>query len=192
MRQIIVFVCAFIAIASQALADIETGLIQYEQGNFEGAIKTFTPLAQDGDVRAQFLLGTVLLSIATDEPRAEEAVNWLTRAAEQGHVEAQMELARIYRYGDGVSVNESEMVKWYRRAAEQGDVGAQLLVADAYAYGQGVEPDYVQAYMWYEIAMRFWGDLAVHARDLLAEKMSSEQIEQAVRLAHDTQVPAAQ
>ena len=42
---------------------------------------------------------------------------------------------------------------------------AQLFVADAYAYGQGVDTDLVQAYMWYEVAIRYWGDLAVHARD---------------------------
>jgi hypothetical protein len=84
------------------------------------------------------------------------------------------------------------MVTWYRRAAQQGHVGAQLFVADAYAYGQGVRPDFVQAYMWYEIAMRYWGDLAVHARDAVAEKMTREQIDEAQRLASAVKLPSAQ
>ena len=77
------------------------------------------------------------------------------------------------------------MMEWYRRAAEQGDVGAQLFVADGYAYGYGVEPDVVEAYKWYEIAIQYWGALAVRARDVVAERMSDEQIAEGVRRASD-------
>jgi len=81
------------------------------------------------------------------------------------------------------------MVRWYRRAAEQGHVGAQLFVADAYAYGQGVDADLVQAYMWYEVAIRYWGDLAVHARDVIADRMTPEQIRDAQRRAEEIRAP---
>lgn len=191
MRNIIAVFSLVSVLAAPAYADIETGLLQFEQGNFKDALKTLTVLAEQGDVQAQYLVGIVLLNSSVDEPRADDAVLWLTRAAEQGHLGAQMELARIYRIGEGVPADESKMVKWYQEAAKQGDVGAQLLTADAYAYGHGVEPDYVRAYMWYEIALRYWGDLAIQARDVIAEKMSSEQIQEARRLASEMQVPAA-
>jgi hypothetical protein len=37
--------------------------------------------------------------------------------------------------------------------------------------------------MWYQIAIEYWGPLAVHARDVVAERMLPEQIEEAIRLA---------
>ena len=37
--------------------------------------------------------------------------------------------------------------------------------------------------MWYEIAIQYWGSLAVSARDVLAERMTGEQIVEAVRRA---------
>jgi len=58
-----------------------------------------------------------------------------------------------------------------------------LFVADTYAYGYGIEPDLVEAYMWYEIAIQYWGSLAVPAREAIAEKMSSEEIATAVQRA---------
>lgn len=164
---------------SSASADLRSGLENFERGNFEVAETQLRPLADEGDPNAQYALGIMLLNGYIEGPE-DGAVNWLTRAAEQGYLQAQTELARMYRLGDGVEQNFDAMAKWYRRAAEQGDVGAQLLLADSYAYGYGVEKDVVEAYMWYEIAIKYWGPLAVRARDVLGETMSAEDIALAV------------
>lgn len=192
MKKFILSLFLTFTLVSPVLADFESGVIQFEQGDFEGALKTLTPLAEDGDPRAQYVVGVIWLNGMVGEPRPDEAAGWLKRAAEQDYVEAQMELARLFKTGEGVPTDLGQMVTWYRRAAQQGHVGAQLFVADAYAYGQGVGPDLVQAYMWYEIAMRYWGDLAVHARDAIAEKMTREQIDEARRLASAVKLPSAQ
>lgn len=183
MKWTILSLSLIFSVTLPAFANFETGLVKFEQGDFSGALEEMTPPATQGDARAQYFVGIIMLNGLADEPRPEEAVQWLKRAAEQDYVEAQVELARLYRTGAGVPEKPAEVVKWYRRAAEQGHVGAQLLVADAYAHGYGVETDYVKAYMWYEIAIRYWGDLAVHARDVTAEQMTKAQIDEARRMA---------
>ena len=172
-------------IGTGAATDIGTGLSLFERGEFEAAERELRPLAENGDARAQYVLGIIYLNEYVTPPGRTAAIEWIEKAAEQGYAQAQSELARMYRTGDGVEQDFRKMVKWYRRAAEQGDVGAQLFLADAYAYGHGMEPDLVQAYMWYEIAIQYWGPLAVRARDIIAEKMTKEEIARAVQLARN-------
>lgn len=192
MRALVLSIGFLLALTAFARADFETGWVKFEQGDFFGAHEELRPLADAGDPRAQYIMGVMALNGLVGEPQANEGAAWLRLAAEQDYVEAQVELARLYRVGEGVEQDLARMVHWYRRAAEQGHVGAQLFVADAYAYGQGVEPDNVTAYMWYEVAIRYWGDLAVHARDVIAERMTAEQIREAKRRAEKIQPPVIQ
>ncbi len=179
MRLIVLCFIAVLTAGAPAWADLDSGLMLFEQGNYTAAVAELLPAAEAGDPQAQYIVGVILGHGYTGKPDPEAGASWLQQAAEQGLVQAQMELARMYRTGDGVAEDQAEMVKWYRRAAEQGDVGAQLFVADAYAYGHGVEPDLVEAYVWYEIAIRYWGHLAEHAREAVASRLSDTQIAKA-------------
>ncbi len=165
-------------------ADVGRGVAFFERGEFSKAVDELLPDARKGDPRAQYIIGIILLNDIVAPPSVDRgAVYWITLAGEQNYVQAQTELARMYRTGDHVEQDFSKMVQWHLRAAEEGDVGSQLFVADAYAYGQGVEVDLVVAYMWYDIALQYWGPLAVRARDVIAEKMTVEQIVEAERRA---------
>jgi TPR repeat protein len=166
-------------------ADLERGIQLFERGAFDDAAVELTPLAENGEPSAQYVLGLMYLNLMVEPASDTTALALIEAAAEAGHRPAQAELARMYRNGDGVEQDYGLMMKWYARAAEQGDVGAQLFLADGYGYGYGVEPDVVEAYKWYEIAIRYWGALAVRARDILAEKMTAEQVAEAVRRAAD-------
>jgi TPR repeat protein len=183
MNRVLTFLIAGMWLIAPALADFEAGIVRFEQGDLEGAVRELTPVAVRGDSRAQYMIGAILLTSAPSEAKISEAADWIKKAARQGHVEAQVELARLYRIGLGVAQDTGKMVKWYEAAAGQGHVGAQLLVADAYAYGQGVEQDFVQAYVWYEIAMKYWGSLAKNAHDMVASQMTPAQISKAKNLA---------
>lgn len=183
MRTLLLALACLLAVTSGARADFETGLVKFEQGDFYGAQEELRPLADAGDPRAQYVMGVMALNGLAGDAQPNEGAAWLLLAAEQGYVEAQVELARLYKTGEGVEQDLTKMVHWYRRAAEQGHVGAQLFVADAYAYGQGVEPDLVEAYKWYDVAIRYWGDLAIHARDVIAAQMTPDQIGEAKRRA---------
>jgi hypothetical protein len=172
-----------LGLTEPASADLAAGFEFFERGDYAAAQREFQPLAENGDPRAQYGLGIMYLNGYLDPTSPSAAVKWLRSSAERDYVQAQTELARMYRTGDGVPQNFTEMALWYERAAGLGDVGAQLFLADSYAYGYGVEPDIVQAYMWYQIAIEYWGPLAVRARDVVAERMSSEQLEEAAQLA---------
>jgi len=192
MRVLLLSTVVLLALTAGARADFDTGLVKFEQGDFYGAQEELRPLADAGDPRAQYVMGVMALNGLAGEAQPNEGAAWLKLAAEQNYVEAQVELARLYKIGEGVEQDFSKMVHWYRRAAEQGHVGAQLFVADAYAYGQGVETDFVEAYMWYDVAIRYWGDLAVHARDVISDQMTAEQIGEAKRRAATIALPASQ
>lgn len=190
MRYIYLILLVFLLVGSPAKADFERGMTLFEQGNYAAAVAELLPLAEAGDRRAQYIVGVVLAQGYTGESDPEAGAAWLERSAEQNYLQAQVELGRMYRTGDGIPEDHVKMVRWYRRAAEQGDVGAQLFVADAYAYGYGVEPDPVEAYVWYEVAMRYWGHLAEHARAIVAERLSEAEIAEARSRAAAIQPPA--
>jgi hypothetical protein len=180
---LLLFLAILLGPAGHARADIAHGIELFERGRYDEAAAALTPLAEAGIPVARYLLGVMYLNLMVEPPQEGAALLLLQGAAESGHLPAQTELARMYRNGDGVEQDFAKMMVWYQRAADQGDVGAQLFVADGYGYGYGVEADLVEAYKWYEIAIQYWGSLAVRARDVLAEKMTDEQIAEAVRRA---------
>src|SRR5262249_33661472 len=72
-------------------------------------------------------------------------------------------------------------------AAEQGNATAQSNLGSMYYSGQGVPQNYVQAYMWLDLAAsrssaREDRDEAVSNRNVVASKMSREQLAEAKKL----------
>ncbi len=178
-----ILLAIMILVSPSFAADLQSGLTNLDQGNYEAAESQLSPLVEQGNAKAQYALGIIYLNGFLEEPKTGTATQLIRRAAEQGYLPAQTELARMYRTGEGVPQNFAKMADWYSRAAEQGDVGAQLFLADSFAYGYGVDRDLVKAYMWYEIAIQYWGPLAVRARDIIGGQMKPEDIAQAVTLA---------
>ncbi len=76
-------------------------------------------------------------------------------------------------------------LKEFRPLAEQGYPLAQATLGFMYAKGQGVPQDYIQAYMWASLAAAQGDEDAVEGLERLEEKMSSDQIAQAQRLARE-------
>ena len=115
-----------------------------------------------------------------------------TRAlAEQGDARAQVYLGFMYVNGLGVPQDNVEAVWWYRRAAEQGSADAQSNLGFMYGTGAGVPPDYVAAHMWFNLAAaRLTGEdrnQAVTRRDIVAGRMSADQLAEAERRAREWQ-----
>ncbi|MCY3824879.1 MAG: tetratricopeptide repeat protein [Nitrospinae bacterium] len=65
-----------------------------ERGGNEATLRTFLPLAEAGDVKAQFKLGVMYDRGENVPQHFAEAVKWYRAAAEQGHAEAQLALGR--------------------------------------------------------------------------------------------------
>jgi hypothetical protein len=90
-----------------------------------------------------------------------------------------------YYHGQGAPQDYAEAVKWYRKAAEQGHAHAQNNLGAMYHKGQGVHQDYIQAYMWYNLSAAQVGRLAAKNRDLVAAKMTPEQLAEGQRLSKE-------
>ena len=91
----------------------------------------------------------------------------------------------MYDLGYGVPQDYAEAVKWYRRAAEQGLAKAQTNLGFMYNDGQGVQQEYVKAHIWFNLAAAQGHEKANKNRDLIAKRMTSEQIAEAQRLARE-------
>ena len=88
----------------------------------------------------------------------------------------------MYEYGTGVPQDNTESLKWYRLAAAQGNADALYLLGVAYRDGEGVPEDFVQAYKWWNLAAASGDTSAVKNKNIVAEKMTKEQIVEAQRL----------
>ena len=98
-------------------------------------------MAQQGDARAQFLLGSLYAQGQGVPQDYSAAAQWFRRAAEQGHVGAQFNLGVRYHEGRGVPRDAIQAAEWFRRAAQQGFARAQYNLGVLYANGDGVPRD---------------------------------------------------
>ena len=163
-----------------------------EQPTIEELIQS----AEQGDVEAQYELGK-LYDTGKGVPTGEgvptdhlEAAKWYRKAAEQGYANAQFRLGDAYRKGLGVPQDYQEAFKWFQMAAGQGDAAAQFKLAAMYHKGEGVPKDYVLAYMWWDLSLSQKTDDDARKKEfewlnLLEKKMTTEQIAEAQRLAHE-------
>ena len=101
-------------------ADLQKGLDAANRGDYATALRELKPLAEQGNINAQYMLG-VQYERGNSGPRNHKtAVKWYTRAAEQGNAPAQYNLANMYKNGKGVPWNKETAVKWWALAAKHG------------------------------------------------------------------------
>src|SRR5260370_28730225 len=95
---------AHFIVAAQTVQD---GLEALNKKDYQTALQIWRPLAERGDVQAQYNLARMYdegLGIPMDDV---EAVNWYRKAAEQGLVQAQGRLGVMYRRGRGLPEDEA-------------------------------------------------------------------------------------
>jgi TPR repeat protein len=103
----------------------------------------------------------------------------------QGQAEAQTFLGAMYAHGRGVTQDGVEAVKWYKLAAAQGDANAQFNLGAMYDNGLGVKQDDVEAVKWSNLAAAQGDADVVKNRDIVARKMSQQQLEEAQKLSRE-------
>ncbi|MDH5217483.1 MAG: SEL1-like repeat protein, partial [Gammaproteobacteria bacterium] len=138
-------------------AEIDDAKRAYGAGEFENAAGLLRPLARDGSVEAQYLLGRMYEQgdgVARDEAEAKKLFKL---AADQGHDNAGQRLA-LYENAD--SGEESVVLEWYLPAAEEGDMEAQYNLGFMYETGWGVGIDEKMAANWYKEASDLQHDMA--------------------------------
>ena len=155
----------------------------YKEGDYDTALQTFKPLAEKGDMIAQFNLAKMYREGKGVPKDYKTAVKWFSLSAEQGKAKAQYHLGVAHSFGLGGVPDYKIALKWFNRSAEQGNTFSQYHLSRLYYLGNGVPEDKVYAYMWANLASSRGFGMAQQLRQLLTEKMTSNQIETAQELA---------
>jgi TPR repeat protein len=87
--------------------------------------------------------------------------------------------------GEGVQQDYETAVKWDTLADEQGNATVKFNLGTMYDNGDGVPKDYVYAHMWFNIAASSGNKGASENRDIVAERMTPSQIQEAQTLARE-------
>ena len=116
-------------------------------------MRAWLPLAQQGDARAQFLLGSLYAQGHGVPQDYNAAAQWFRQAAEQGHVGAQFNLGVRYHEGRGVPRTRPRLRRGFARP-RRGFARAQYNLGVLYANGDGVPRDASQAAEWFRQAAK--------------------------------------
>ena len=174
-----------VSVSAAYAQDYDKGLVAYNTGDYQTALKEILPLADGGNARAQYLIGLMYGWGDGVLQNYIEAVKWYRLSADQGQADAQTTLGGMYADGKGVIQSYAEANKWYRLSADQGESIAQLRLAGNYEDGRGVKQNNVTAHMWYNISSaNGYGEAATY-RDSIAKKMTREEIAKAQAMAQE-------
>jgi hypothetical protein len=130
-----------------------------------------------------------LWNLQAAAPAAQQTyLERLREGARNGDAEAQFDLAKAYETGrSGLPQDLIQAQRLYRAAADQGEPFAEFSLGVLFNFGKGVKRDYVQAYTWYErAALHTTGgdrETIVEMRNVVAEKLTHQQIAEAQRIA---------
>ena len=156
-----------------------------EDQNIEQALLWYRKAADGGNADAQAKLGHLYMAGDVVQRNYVTAASWYRQAALQGHSDAQAEYGDLYYLGYGVPQDYGEAMKFFQEAASQRHVRAQFRLAEMYADGRGVPRDLVLAHMWANLAAAQGDRQALVLRDVLASKMTTEQLVDAQRQARE-------
>jgi uncharacterized protein len=139
---------ALIAAPCAAHAGLKEGLAAYDRAEYATALKELTPLAEKGNVKAQYRLGRMFNLGQGLPPDKKEAAKWFHLAAQQGLAEAQGALGYLCLVGEGVSQSSDLALEWTRKAAAQGDATAQFNLSVMYGEPFGIKKNPAESLKW--------------------------------------------
>src|ERR1700675_4251382 len=101
LRRILIAFTLFVSgLANAAPAD--DAFAAYQKGDYPAALKLLKPLAEQGNVTAQYNVGVMYNEALGVKADYTEASKWFLKAVAKGNVYAQVDLALLYEYGRGV------------------------------------------------------------------------------------------
>ena len=111
----------YTAWADTPAQQFQQGFEATTRGDYQTAFKLWLPLAEQGNVNAQFNLGVMYANGRGVKQDDIEAVKWYRKAAEQGHAPAQALLGLAYLLGKGVQLNKALAKEWFGKACDNGE-----------------------------------------------------------------------
>ena len=175
----------FVAASSTAFAGFDEGIEAYTHGDFETALSTFRPLAEDGVSGAQYNLGLMYAYGQGVPQNYDEAIKWYRQAAENRYRMAMHNMGDFYAAGKGVQQNYTEAAKWFRAAAENGFVNSQHNLGALYLHGKGVPQSSIEAYAWLSVAAASGNEGEIRVRDIVARTLTKTNLKAGQKLAKE-------
>jgi TPR repeat protein len=139
-------IAALVVVSTAVAGPLEDATAAYQRGDYATTLRLLRPLADQGNVVAQYNLGFMYDRGKGVPQNYADALRRYRKAADQGNADAQSNIGFMYVRGEGVPQSYAEAVKWYRLAAEQGNADAQFNLGLRYSKGEGVpqNPSIVQ------------------------------------------------
>ncbi|MEI8394255.1 MAG: SPOR domain-containing protein [Rhodospirillaceae bacterium] len=129
VRLAVLFGIAVLLFAPVAKADLyDDAVLNYRRGDYVEATAIFEKLANQGDARAQFWLGTMWYQGRGKPRNYREAFRWYRQSAYLGNSDSQNNLGLIYRNGEAQEPNFVVAYAWFSLAkAQNNDVADRNL-----------------------------------------------------------------
>ena len=132
------------AISSVTADDtFQRGVETFKRKDFAQAATLFRKAADQGDARAQAMLGSMYRSGWGVKRDYAQALLWNQKAADAGISDAQFNLGLMYANGEGVARDIGKATEWVTKAAAQGDKEAQQALEGLQQSSRGPSDDEV-------------------------------------------------
>ena len=157
--------------------------------NLEEAAIWYARSAGLGFAPAQYVIGNFNEKGLGVEADAAQAATWYELAAKGGNIVAMHNLAVLRATPNAITAQPdlAEAFKWFSKAAEYGVRDSQVNAGIFYTKGVGTEVDLIQAYKWFAIAAKAGDGDAASKRDVIADALRPDQLEQAKALVENWQ-----
>ncbi len=120
----------------------------WRTGHFDKATRIWSPLADQGQPRAQALMGWSHEVGQGSEQDMDRAIRLYRQAAQAGDAFGQYRLGEVYLRGAGVKRDLHEAFRWMELAARNGDVPAMLKVGILHLMGVNGRVELAEAKQW--------------------------------------------
>ncbi len=144
---------SLLCINQAVIADFKTAGDAYKEGDYETAAREFLPLAESGDHRAMYALGSMYAAGHGVPMDLKEALKWFRKAATYGRPDAQYKIGVMYDRGLGLKQDYRKALHWYGKSAKSGFGLAQYKIGQMYVTGHGVKQNPIKAYAWLKSAV---------------------------------------
>jgi len=172
-----------IALSGTCFGGVKEGLAEFDRGAFQSALATLQPLAEKGDVSAQYTVGIAnYQGLGTPQDYAL-AMKWFTRAAAQDLAPAEYCVGVMLAHGEGVRANPAAAIAWYKRATAHGYGPAFHNLAVQYGEGRGVSHDMAIALGYFMVSAERGVTQDAATRDMLLLNLKPNLVEAAKTLA---------
>ncbi len=153
-----------------------------EKSSGDTYVQQLIPLAEQGDIVAQYRLAYCFQDGSGIEQDYIQAVAWYRKIAEkteatpvdssdmfQNGSAAKCNLADKYEHGLGVSQDYQKAFEWYTKSAAQDNHVAQYSLGNLYRNGLGVPKDFSLARAWFEKSAKHGYEDAARALEQMTE-----------------------